>query len=80
MNTYALLAIKITLTTVVFLVLLFLAILATTLILQDSGQHPDNWKTTGYDYGAGILVAALYIATVIWQIRSALKKKAIQRQ
>lgn len=67
------LASKALLATVAFTVLLFLAVLTTTLIVQGD-QHPDNWVITAYDIAAMVVVAAIYIATLAHMLKKFFKE------
>lgn len=63
MNVYARLVVKMVLITMALALLLFAAVMTTTLALQ-SHIHLDIWKTTIYNIATAAIVAVAYVAVM----------------
>jgi hypothetical protein len=59
--------------TVIYAPVFAFSLLASALIVQ-SHVHPDSWVTTKYDIATGVIVALLYLVTLVLQVKSAIKK------
>ncbi len=79
MKKYVFLASKILLVTAAFSVLLFAAVVTTTLVVQGD-QHPDYWKTTAYDIAAMAAVAVIYIVTLAHIVRKFLNTNKCKQE
>ncbi|AWF81639.1 hypothetical protein BTJ40_12835 [Microbulbifer sp. A4B17] len=65
--------------TAVFILLLLVSFLTTTLLVQGD-QHPESWVINVYDISAMAIVIALYIAVMVYTFRRFIKAEKRLRE